>query len=329
VDGQDWHVFYALEIRAPKTSNPDNPYSRTGSSHISHETIRAKLNGVPGRPTLLLKRETDGKTTAVPEQQKRRRLRFDSKRDMSAMQALEIREAGNFQHIFPVLAHFRSGLLASSMIRLSPESVFSRQTETSRYSGPAIHKFASLFAMLQQIQSDPAQWDELSAWVKTLCGIDRIELETKPFDEKDASQKTVRQFMLLYQGPFMLLPEELSTGTKILLSLVTNLFHQRHLPGVILIEEPEMCVHPGAIVALIHLFRDFSQRSTILFSTHSPVALNSMNPNEVSVLVSAEDGFYTTQLVSSIAEAVKALERGFLSFGDLLQTNFTTNPDTE
>jgi hypothetical protein len=49
-----------------------------------------------------------------------------------------------------------------------------------------------------------------------------------------------------------------------------------------------------------------------------------MNPSEVTLLTRTNDGFYTTKLVSKLGDAIKALSRGFFSFGDLLQTNFAT-----
>jgi predicted ATPase len=114
-------------------------------------------------------------------------------------------------------------------------------------------------------------------------------------------------------------------GATVIVGYLTVLFTLVRRGGAALFEEPENYLHPKAIVELIRLFREFSEDHTIIFSTHSPVALNSLQPNEVTVMRSDKHGFVATQRVSDISEAVAALDRGYLSFGDLLQTDYAAN----
>ena len=60
-----------------------------------------------------------------------------------------------------------------------------------------------------------------------------------------------------------------SDGTIRLLGLLTAL-HQRRVPPLIGIEEPELTVHPGALTALADELKGISRSSQLIVTTHSP-----------------------------------------------------------
>ena len=56
-----------------------------------------------------------------------------------------------------------------------------------------------------------------------------------------------------------------------------------------LIEEPEHSIHPGMLVKLIDVFRSYSDRSQVIFTTHSTEVLDFLKPEEV-LLTTAQNG---------------------------------------
>jgi len=110
----------------------------------------------------------------------------------------------------------------------------------------------------------------------------------------------------------------------VLLSMVSALFSLLRTSGIVIFEEPETYIHPKALIDLIALLRNISEFKSVLFSTHSPVALNSMRAREVTLMISSGSGRYTSRPVEEIKEASDAISRGHISFGDLLQSNFMT-----
>lgn len=105
---------------------------------------------------------------------------------------------------------------------------------------------------------------------------------------------------------------ELSIGTqRVIRMVVSMLFDKRSL---MLIEQPEDSIHPGLLRKLLDLFRTYSDRSQLIFSTHSSTVLDMLEPSEVH-LVTAPGG--ETQ-VRALTEIELAAARAFLNDeGDL------------
>ena len=62
------------------------------------------------------------------------------------------------------------------------------------------------------------------------------------------------------------------------------------MPMVLLIDEPQSFLHPGAVRKLFQIFREYSQHQYIV-SSHSPLALTAAEPERI--LVMAKEGFET------------------------------------
>lgn len=75
----------------------------------------------------------------------------------------------------------------------------------------------------------------------------------------------------------------LSDGTLRFICLATLLL-QPSLPSVVLIDEPELGLHPAAIVLLAELLRSTSKRSQVIVSTQSVTLINQLTPEEVVVV---------------------------------------------
>lgn len=78
---------------------------------------------------------------------------------------------------------------------------------------------------------------------------------------------------------------DLSDGTLRFIALATLLLQPDDtLPGVILIDEPELGLHPYAIVLLAELLVDVSRRAQVIVSTQSVPLVNQFSPEAVIVV---------------------------------------------
>ena len=80
----------------------------------------------------------------------------------------------------------------------------------------------------------------------------------------------------------------LSDGTIRFIALVTALL-QPDPPSIIVIDEPELGLHPSAIALLAETIRAASARSQIVVATQSALLLDGFEPNEV-VVVERDNG---------------------------------------
>ena len=68
-----------------------------------------------------------------------------------------------------------------------------------------------------------------------------------------------------------------------------------HPAAVLLVEEPENGVHPARIAEVMRVLREVSKTTQVLIATHSPLVINEMQPDEVTVLTrTPEEGTRAT-----------------------------------
>ncbi len=84
----------------------------------------------------------------------------------------------------------------------------------------------------------------------------------------------------------------LSEGTLRFLWL-TTLLQSPGLSALTLLDEPEVSLHPQLLTLLADQLREASKRTQIVVATHSDTLLRFLDPSEVVVLDSAEDGMTT------------------------------------
>jgi predicted ATPase len=87
---------------------------------------------------------------------------------------------------------------------------------------------------------------------------------------------------------------QLSEGTLRFLWL-TTLLQSPGLTAMTLLDEPEVSLHPELLNILADLLREASARTQIIVATHSDALIRFMEPSEVVVMDSAEDGTTTIQ----------------------------------
>ena len=89
----------------------------------------------------------------------------------------------------------------------------------------------------------------------------------------------------------------LSDGTLRFIALATLLLQpQQYRPSVILVDEPELGLHPMAITILASLVRAASEKTQVILSTQSPLLLDHFEPEDVLVADRVEGSTQLTRL---------------------------------
>ena len=114
----------------------------------------------------------------------------------------------------------------------------------------------------------------------------------------------------------------MSDGTLRVLGLITAVF-QRPKPSLLVIEEPEASIHPGALGAILDVLQLASRSMQVVVATHSPDVLDAkwIEDRHLRIL-SWDHGFSRINRVSKAAQT--ALEQRIMGAGELLRSNALT-----
>jgi predicted ATP-dependent endonuclease of OLD family len=94
---------------------------------------------------------------------------------------------------------------------------------------------------------------------------------------------------------------QLSEGTFRTLALLFHVITDRST--ILLLEEPEVCVHHGLLNSVIEVIKSFSQSKQIIFSTHSEAVVDLLEPDQVRLVsISPRKG----TVVAPISESLSA-----------------------
>ena len=85
------------------------------------------------------------------------------------------------------------------------------------------------------------------------------------------------------RAEYLLGPHQLSDGTLRFMALAALLL-QPNVPNVIVLDEPELGLHPSAIVLLAALVRSASKRTQVILATQSARLVDEFEPRQIAVL---------------------------------------------
>jgi predicted ATP-dependent endonuclease of OLD family len=124
----------------------------------------------------------------------------------------------------------------------------------------------------------------------------------------------IPQFMI---GNNELSPNQLSEGTFKTITLLFYLVTESS--RLLLIEEPEVCVHHGLLSSIIELIKTYSVDKQIIVSTHSDFVLDEVDPENVyRVVKSPEKGTTVTHIPKTMSrKELSALREYLESEGNL------------
>lgn len=329
VGDKQWQLVYEFGFM-PISWNESFRHAREHDSKekfgVSHERLLAKEVGTPGKLKTIISRDESGKTIYRKlNSVSRIQQTINCRRNMLALHALHVID-GKFEESEPVISAFRQSLIALRFLRIDAISSYQTAFETladQKQKSDASLGFTStlnLHREIEKIRENPNRWAEALFWLERLCGITDIKDVTPNSDDISSSKYRVLIF-LRGEKPFV--SPMLSTGNMYLVAVIIQIFSDlESRESCLFIDEPEIYLHPAALIDLMRLLRSVSKDRSVIFSTHSPIALNSMRPEEVSLMVHINENCVTVRPVSEIKEAMKALTKGRVNFGDLLQLNY-------
>ncbi|MGQ9778328.1 MAG: AAA family ATPase [Bacillota bacterium] len=111
----------------------------------------------------------------------------------------------------------------------------------------------------------------------------------------------------------------MSNGTLRILGILLAVF-QRPRPSLIVLEEPERTIHPGALGAVLDLIRHASRFMQVLVTTHSPEVLDAgwITDEHLRIAVWQNGATYIRPLAD---DSRQALKEHLMRPGELLRTN--------
>jgi predicted ATPase len=141
--------------------------------------------------------------------------------------------------------------------------------------------------------------------------------------EEKGGQELVRLEWFQKGSDFPFQPNQLSDGTIRFICLATALL-QPDPPATILIDEPELGLHPYAITLLADLVQSATERTQVVLSTQSPALLDRFDAEDV-IVVSREQGMSVFKRLdpSSLKEWLEEY-----SVGELWQKNVVDGAPT-
>jgi predicted ATPase len=111
----------------------------------------------------------------------------------------------------------------------------------------------------------------------------------------------------------------MSDGTLRALGLLAAVY-QRPTPSVLVIEEPEATIHPGALGAILDLLRHASRHMQVIVTTHSPEVLEAeWLRDEHLRIVTWQEG--ATRILPLAGGTQEALREHLMSAGELFRSN--------
>ena len=127
-----------------------------------------------------------------------------------------------------------------------------------------------------------ASWNLISGLVRQVAPFIK-RLDPAPVDP-DNPQSLVRLYWI-DEADHRFDAHDLSDGTLRAIALITALAQpSKTLPKFIVIDEPELGLHPAAISIFASLVRSISVRSQVLLATQSPALLDEFAPEDVAVV---------------------------------------------
>lgn len=156
--------------------------------------------------------------------------------------------------------------------------------------------------------------DELSAIVP---GIARIEVRNF------ADRQTLAFFQQTKTGTREFYAKQVSDGTLRAFSILLAMLQPSH-PQLLVIEEPEIAIHLGALRTLVDVLRQQSQTTQILITTHSADIIDALPVEALRVVWNDSGSSYVAEVADHTIEAVRS---GLITPGQLLRSD-SLDPST-
>jgi predicted ATPase len=213
------------------------------------------------------------------------------------------------QEVLAVRGAFRS-LSGMSFYNISPESLRAPQQTISE--SPFDEKGRNLAAVLRSVKKDngPELNDIEGALARLVDGL-------RAYDIRNVGSYLVTELLYEFadtekpgnQAAVTRLASDLaqeSDGTLRILSILAALYQQPSR-ALVVIEEPEINIHPGALGVIADLLQEASLRSQILVTTHNPDLIEHFDPDVLRVVEKRDGVTHAGPVARDQQEAIRQM----------------------
>jgi len=109
-------------------------------------------------------------------------------------------------------------------------------------------------------------------------------------------------------------PVQLSDGTLRIYGILLSLY-QLPPPRLLVIEEPEQTVHPGVLAMLAEAFKEVSEQTQIVITSHSPQLVDHFDPDNIRV-VTMKNGITAISAIKKTQR--EAVRKGLIGLGEFM-----------
>lgn len=249
---------------------------------ISHELIQdEKGRGSSQRPVKHYGFSARGKPTL-----------YDPKRQTSPVRAKHVHSDESIlaqvkdpDH-YPALARLQEGYQSMRLYRdwsfgpTSPQRLEQDLGGNSEFLENRGRNLALVFKDINNRILRAGSVDDWKVWIdKIYAGIDKVSTVTNSMN----GQGTV-QLIMVEDGARLIGAQHLSDGTLRYLSLLAILLHPKP-PELLVIEEPELGLHPDLIHIVADLLKQASKRTQLIVTTHSRGLVEALGDQPESIVV--------------------------------------------
>lgn len=290
------------------------------------ESLNIKDKTKTGKPVTLFRRK--GNTLEINKEG-----RFSEKKiDMmtSACNAIRVLFPDNegIDPLFPLAMSVLTDMFYTGVVFISPNEV---RSSIGRGKGVVLDAVrATSLDILPAIADIKKNQSLYKQFVNVLCQV--LDIEDATFSTLQIPEnirKNLKEapelfhfFQLKMSGQPSSDIRNFSDGTLMVVAMLVLLLTPIKNCPLICIEEPENCLHPKALKTLLAYLKQRTMDLQILVTTHSSFLLNQVSPEDVIVAQVKEDGSTHFERISNLKELYRKLRKGFISFGDMLETGF-------
>jgi len=311
-----WEVDYEVTVQCTETnkgkSKPDIGFRR--------EILAAKPVSQTGPVTKYIQRSAESPERFTISAASGKKLERKIGKKKSVIDAIE--------SIFPeyeglpkVVSSLILDLLylgTSEVFAVSPDGLRTNINNEEEIGGLRVASFDLLLA-IDELYKNKKLYNLFKEAMCDILDLDNVHFEAS-YTKK--GRKRVRAFAIKTQGSDYADASEYSDGTLAVAAILAALFSKKRDGPMLFVEELENCLHPAALERLVRFLQEHAHKWPVLITTHSPYLLNCVNPEDVNVAVVDETGAAHFEKVHNTKQLRDYLKSGFMSFGDLLPSNF-------
>jgi predicted ATPase len=293
---------------------------------VVSEILKGKPNGRKGPTTKYISRKEQQFEILTKSGKKKKHKITKDNSCLSALPSIY----PDPKELSPELVAFYSAvewLARTPIFALSPSELRQEMDKEKAIGNLWVSAF-DLGLVLDSIKEDSKYYE---LFRESMCDIMALEdiylhVEVKKAPSKKAeengTEKRIRYIFVKRRGDRPSLIDEYSDGTLVIAAILAALCSKKRSGPVLCLEELETCLHPAALEKLLRFLQDHSHKWPILITTHSPYILNGVNPEDVNVAVVDKTGAAHFEKVKNSPQLRDYLNKGLLSFGDLLTDDF-------